>query len=200
MKEKTQNIAFYGVILFICCYFMRIMNLPNLLTVVCGAALSLLLLVQQKKLRIDVGICLLTLALAAHYVIANGARGILYAILYIPPMMYVLGSYSVCAAKNSREFEKKLLWLIFAMIAGYTILGILNSYMYYAGYGVEESTEYAKYQIDNLLTSINNALDNLYSENEKACDVKRTWMAKIPSAFYRFWRNRKAIQNRFHML
>ena len=136
MKEKTQNITFYGVILFICCYFMRIMNLPNALTVVCGAALSLLLLVQQKKFRIDTGICLLTLALAAHYVIANGARGILYAILYIPPMIYVLGGYSVCAARNSREFDKKLLWLIFAMIAGYTILGILNSYMYYAGYVV----------------------------------------------------------------
>ena len=30
-----------------------------------------------------------------------------------------------------------------------------------------ESTEYTKYQIDNLLTSINNALDNLYSNNEK---------------------------------
>ena len=30
-----------------------------------------------------------------------------------------------------------------------------------------ESTEYAKYQIDSLLTSINNALDNLYSNNEK---------------------------------
>ena len=30
-----------------------------------------------------------------------------------------------------------------------------------------EASEYAKYRIDSLLTSINNALDNLYSNNEK---------------------------------
>ena len=30
-----------------------------------------------------------------------------------------------------------------------------------------ESTEYQKYRIDSLLTSINNSLDNLYSKSEK---------------------------------
>lgn len=136
MKEKTQNIAFYGVILFICCYFMRIMNLPNILTVACGGVICLLLLVQQKKFRIDLGVCLLVLALASYYVIANGIRGIFYLILYIPPMIYVLANYSACAVKNSKESNKKLLRLLFALIVGYTILGILNSYMYYAGYVV----------------------------------------------------------------
>ena len=136
MKEKTFDNTLYVLMLFICCYFMRIMNLSNIVTVGCGGILCLLLIVQQKKIRIDLGICLLALALAAHYVISNGVRGILYLILYIPPMIYLLGNYGACAAKNSKESNKKLLYLIFAMIAGYTILGILNSYMYYAGYVV----------------------------------------------------------------
>ena len=34
-------------------------------------------------------------------------------------------------------------------------------------YADVEASEYVKYQIDSLLTSINNALDNLYSNNEK---------------------------------
>ena len=136
MKEKTYDGTLYVLMLFISCYFMRIVNLPNGLTVVCGGALCLLLLIQQKKLRIDLGICLLALALVTHYVISNGLRAILYLIVYIPPIIYVLGNYSACAIKNSKESNKKLLYLIFAMIAGYTILGILNSYMYYAGYVV----------------------------------------------------------------
>ena len=136
MKEKTYDRTLYALMLFISCYFMRIMNLPNILTVLCGGALCLVLLIQQKKFRIDLGVCLLILALAAHYVIANGIRGIMYLILYIPPIIYVLTNYSACLAKNSQKANKKLLCLIFAMIAGYTILGILNSYMYYAGYVV----------------------------------------------------------------
>ena len=136
MKKKTYDRTLYALMLFISCYFMRIMNLPNILTVLCGGALCLVLLIQQKKFRIDLGVCLLILALAAHYVIANGIRGIMYLILYIPPIIYVLTNYSACLAKNSQKANKKLLCLIFAMIAGYTILGILNSYMYYAGYVV----------------------------------------------------------------
>lgn len=136
MKEKTYDRTLYALMLFISCYFMRIMNMPNILTVLCGGALCLVLLIQQKKFRIDLGVCLLILALAAHYVIANGIRGIMYLILYIPPIIYVLTNYSACLAKNSQKANKKLLCLIFAMIAGYTILGILNSYMYYAGYVV----------------------------------------------------------------
>lgn len=136
MKEKTYDGTLYVLMLFISCYYMRIVNLPNGLTVVCGGALCLLLLIQQKKLRIDLGICLLALALVTHYVISNGLRAILYLIVYIPPMIYVLGNYGACEVKNSKESNKKLLCLIFAMIAGYTVLGILNSYMYYAGYVV----------------------------------------------------------------
>lgn len=136
MKEKTYDSTLSVLMLFISCYFMRIMNLPNMLTVLCGGALCLLLLIQQKKFRLDLGVFLLTLALASHYVIANGIRGIFYLILYIPLMIYILGNYSACSIKNSQKSDKKLLNLIFAMIAGYTILGILNSYMYYAGYVV----------------------------------------------------------------
>lgn len=136
MKEKTYDSTLSVLMLFISCYFMRIMNLPNMLTALCGGALCLLLLIQQKKFRLDLGVFLLTLALASHYIIVNGIRGIFYLILYIPLMIYILGNYSACSIKNSHKSDKKLLNLIFAMIVGYTILGILNSYMYYAGYVV----------------------------------------------------------------
>lgn len=62
--------------------------------------------------------------------------------------------------KDIKKIEKKLLKLFKD-----TRKEVLNELKII--YADIESTEYAKYQIDSLLTSINNALDNLYSNNEK---------------------------------
>ena len=62
--------------------------------------------------------------------------------------------------KDINKLEKKLLKLFKD-----TRKEVLNELKII--YADIEATEYAKYRIDNLLTSINNALDNLYSNNEK---------------------------------
>ena len=62
--------------------------------------------------------------------------------------------------KDINKLEKKLLKLFKD-----TRKEVLNELKII--YADIESTEYAKYQIDSLLASINNALDNLYSNNEK---------------------------------
>lgn len=136
MKEKMQMITFWTVCIFLFCYFLRILNFPNELTVVFGGILCLVLLAQQKIIRIDLGICLLAIALASYYVIINGSAGMFYAILYIPLVVYELGNYMVRSSNGKENLNNKLLLLIFIMIVGYTIHGILNSYMWYAGYVV----------------------------------------------------------------
>ena len=115
---------------------MRLFAFPNVLTVGVGAGLCLILLIQQKKLRIDLGICMLTLSMVSYYVIVNGVRGLFFMILYIPLVLYVLAEYTVCGIKEDKAFEKKLMLLIFAFVAGFAVYGILNSYMWYAGYVV----------------------------------------------------------------
>ena len=62
--------------------------------------------------------------------------------------------------KDINKLEKKLLKLFKD-----TRKEVLNELKII--YADIEASEYAKYQIDSLLTSINNALDNLYSKNEK---------------------------------
>ena len=62
--------------------------------------------------------------------------------------------------KDINKLEKKLLKLFKD-----TRKEVLNELKII--YSDIEASEYAKYQIDSLLTSINNALDNLYSNNEK---------------------------------
>ena len=62
--------------------------------------------------------------------------------------------------KDINKLEKKLLKLFKD-----TRKEVLNELKII--YADIEASEYAKYQIDSLLTSVNNALDNLYSNNEK---------------------------------
>ena len=62
--------------------------------------------------------------------------------------------------KDINKLEKKLLKLFKD-----TRKKVLNELKII--YADIEASEYAKYQIDNLLTSINNALDNLYHKNEE---------------------------------
>ena len=62
--------------------------------------------------------------------------------------------------KDIKKIEKRLLKLFKA-----TRKEVLNELKII--YADIESTEYAKYQIDSLLVSINKAIDNLYNQNEK---------------------------------
>ena len=136
MRDKTQNITFLTVLVFVVCYFARVFHMPNELTVVLGGMICLALLMQQKKIRIDLGLCLLVITLVSYYVISNGIRGVFYAILYIPLEIYIIGKYMVCGIKDFQKYEQRFFSLIMAMVAGYTILGVLNSYMFFAGYVV----------------------------------------------------------------
>ncbi len=134
MKDHVQTITFGAICMFLFCYFMQFLNLPNALTVILGGAFCLIVAVQQRRIRIDVGICLLTLTMVSYYVIVNGVRGLGFTILYIPLVLYVLANYMVNAITEEKRCEEKLLWLMFALTAGFCIHGVLNSYMYYAGY------------------------------------------------------------------
>ena len=66
MKDKTQTIILVGVWLFFLCYFLQAFDLPNVLTVALGGIFGLLMVMQQKKVRVDLGICLLTITLASY--------------------------------------------------------------------------------------------------------------------------------------
>ena len=134
MKDHVQTITFGAICIFLFCYFMQFLNLPNALTVILGGVFCLTEAVQQRRIRIDAGICLLTLTMVSYYVIVNGVRGLGFTILYIPLILYVLANYMVNSVIEEKRHEEKLLWLIIVFTAGFCIHGVLNSYMYYAGY------------------------------------------------------------------
>lgn len=138
MQIKKETAILGTVWLFLCCYFMQILGFPNILTVFLGAGLCLVLVIEQKCLRIDVGLILLAITMLSYYGIANGIRGVFYLIAYIPLIFYILGNYMAYHDKDGMERSKLILVLIAAVVIGYTIHGILNSCMFFAGYKMQE--------------------------------------------------------------
>lgn len=136
MKDKTQTITFWAVCIYLFCYFVRIFNFPNELTVILGGILCLIMVIQQKCIRINIGICLLTITMISYYVIINGKQGLFFSISYIPLVIYILTDYMTCCVNGNRNSYEKIMLLIFVFVLGFTLHGLLNSYMYYAGYVV----------------------------------------------------------------
>ena len=136
MKNKVQTMAFWIVLIYLCCYFLKIFDFPNELTVILGGLLCGVMVLQEKYIRIDVGICLLTVAMFSYYLIVNGKEGLFYSILYIPLIIYILTNYLVNSVQIYDNKNKLLFVLLFVLVAGFAIHGILNSYMWYAGYVV----------------------------------------------------------------
>lgn len=138
MRNKVQNITLGILFLFLNCYFMRLMGFPDKITLVAGGIFCLCMLIEQKSLKIDIGLCLLTLTMMSHFYILDGERAIVKLVVYIPIVLYLLGNYGACLAKEKADTKERVfLLLLFAMVLGYTIHGALNSYLYFAGYRAE---------------------------------------------------------------
>lgn len=136
MKNIKSSYIFNMIWLYFCLYFLNFLNISNTVVLLIGAVLCLMMIVRQKVLRVDAGICLLTITLVSYYIIVNGLQGIKYSILYIPLVIYVLVNYMACSFKKDKEYNQMILRVMLALIVGFTLYGILNSYMYYAGYVV----------------------------------------------------------------
>ena len=98
-QEKVQTIMWGAVLLFLCCYFMMLFDFPNVLTILISGVFCLALLIKQKRFRLDVGICLLTITNVSYFIIVFGTRGITMSLLYVGLALYVLGNYLGAEAK-----------------------------------------------------------------------------------------------------
>lgn len=138
MRNKVQNITLGVLFLFLSCYFMQLMGFPNKITLLAGGAICLCMLIEQKSLKIDIGLCLLMVTMFSHFLILDGKSAVWKIVAYVPIVLYLLGNYGAGLAKSKKNNKEKVfLLLLFALILGYTIHGVLNSYLYFAGYRAE---------------------------------------------------------------
>lgn len=136
MKERTSvgNVLFNLVWVFLCCYFMQLFNFPNVLTIVIGSFFCLAMLVKQKRFRLDLGTVLLTLTMASYFLILYGNRAFTMALPYVGVLIYVLAHYLACEIEIDHVDKEKYYWkMLCALVIGYSIHGILNSFLFLKG-------------------------------------------------------------------
>lgn len=138
MKERI-NWLYIAVIFFLTCYFMELCNFQMFWMLAGCALFCLVLFWKQKAIRIDLGIVFLVITMYSYYIIQYGMRAIITMIPYVPLVMYVMTNYLAAEFKGDVDWERKFIGILYSLIIGYAIHGILNSYMYYAGY-IKEGT------------------------------------------------------------
>ena len=134
IKKDKDTIIYSMILIYLTCYFIKLFGFPDLLMLVLGAIFCLLLLLKQKKLRVDLGVCLMAITMFSYCIVVFGIRAIAIMMPYIPLVMYVLSHY---LSKEIKEYDKSGLELskvIYCLVFGHAVHGVLNSYLYFAGY------------------------------------------------------------------
>lgn len=132
MQSKTEKITFYGIILFLFCYFIQIFDMPNSVTVPIGALLCFTLVIKQKKIRLDLETCFLMITLGFYFVNDFGfTKAITSPYCYVAPVVYILAHYLACEIKCKENHERLFCLLVLTMVIGITFHGLLNSYAFF---------------------------------------------------------------------
>lgn len=137
MNNKTEPRVFFLILLYLMCYFMNLFRFPDLLMLVLGSIFCLVLLVKQKKVRIDFGGCLLAITMFSYCIVVFGIRAVAIMMPYIPLVMYILAHYLACEIQKKENSDLQFTYVLYSLVFGHAIYGILNSGMYLAGTGVE---------------------------------------------------------------
>ena len=136
MKEKAEPIIFISILAYLCCYFLQLFKFPNILMLGIGACFCLVLLLKQKRIRISLGLCLMAVTMFSFCIIQFGIRAIVSMMPYVILVMWVLADYLGAEFKGRTDGESKMIYILYSMILGHMIYGVLNAYMYFAGTGV----------------------------------------------------------------
>ena len=137
MKINTESVVIKFIWLFLTCYFAYLFRFPMIVTLGVGAVFCLYFLIKQKIIRIDAGLCFAAIAMLGFSVAKFGTRGLFVMMPYVPVVIYVLATYLGAENRLNKESEVNLIYIIYCMIFGHAIYGVLNAYMYFAGTGWE---------------------------------------------------------------
>lgn len=140
MRSKVEKISFVAVLLFLFSYFLQWLDISffdihNEFTVLIGGLICVILIVTQKKIRIDLETCLLATTLIIYFIKDLGfATAIKASYFYVAMVIYVLAHYIACEIKQDEQHETKFLRLIIVMVLAITIHGLLNSVIFIKGF------------------------------------------------------------------
>lgn len=139
MKNKTEKIMWWGILLFFFIYFLQCLDIKfldvhNYFAVFVGGLLCLALAVKQRKIRVDLETCLIAVTVFIYFEKKLGfSTAVRASYFYVAMVIYILVHYAVKELKWQEDREKKFLILLMVMVLGVTLHGVLNSYMFLSG-------------------------------------------------------------------
>ena len=137
-QKKIQTMFWAAVLVFLCCYFVMLFDFPNRITILIGSIVCLMLWYTQKKFRLDLNTCLLTVTIASYYIILYGTRAFTMSLPYVGILMYVLGHYLSGQVREKDNYENYYMLFLFAIVLGHSLHGILNSALFLDGQFFED--------------------------------------------------------------
>ena len=133
MQNKIKDISIVALWLFLCCYFMQLFNFPNVLTLLFGGIAILVLMLKQKCIRVDLETLLIVTTIASYFIIVYGQRAFTMSLSYVSIVIFVLAHYLGNELKANKKSEYLYLAFVFAIVAGYSVRGSLNSCLFLDG-------------------------------------------------------------------
>ena len=132
-QKNIQNIFWFSVMFFLCCYFAMVLDFANRITILVGSIICLLIIRKQKRFRLDLNTCLLIVTIGSYYLILYGTRAFTMSLPYVGILLYVIGNYLSSEVKQKNNYEQIYRLLIITLIVGHTIHGALNSFLFLDG-------------------------------------------------------------------
>ena len=132
-QKNVQTIFWAAVLLFLCCYFVMLFDFPNRITILLGSIICMMLWYDQKCFRLDLNTILITVTIASYYIILYGTRAFTMSLPYVGILMYVVGNYLSGQVAEKKNYEKFYMVLLFTIILGHSLHGILNAALFLDG-------------------------------------------------------------------
>ena len=128
MKYKLKyNVIIIINLFFLTVYFCQLFAFPNKLSLLGSGILCLIYWCKQKKYHIDISVVLLFLSLFLYTVLADFKLADIVSITILPVTFMLLGKYLIISGRNKNE-----IWIgIAALVLGFTVHGVLNSFLYF---------------------------------------------------------------------
>lgn len=134
IKENLSDYIFKLTLVYLCLYFIELFGFPDLLMLLSGAVLCVGFLITQKRVPIHPGLCLIALTMYSYCIIVWGPKGAVIMMTYIPILICILSEYLGAYIGQTQNKETGFSKALLTLIIGFSIHGILNSYLYFAGY------------------------------------------------------------------
>ena len=130
-NDKIQMILYNVNLVILFLFFFQFFDFPNKLVFIWTLAFYILFVIVWKKFFLDYRDIFLFLGMLFYALLAKKSFNSTVSIVLLPVMLSFLGKSMAYCALETEQKQWKVENLVFALVAGYFLHGLLNSFIYF---------------------------------------------------------------------